>query len=186
MQINKRSGAETGALKLSFFSEICKAERGRRLVLALFAHRNDNEHDDGDKVREHLVQLHHVKLRSCRNVEINNVQSAEEYRGYDRKVRSPDREDDQRDGKPAAVAEGIVRPYAAGLVPDIVQAAEAGDHAADAGCDVLIFIDVYAGSIGSRRAFADSAQVKADARFLYHISGYKRNDNGGIGQKAVA
>ena len=31
------------ALKLSFFSEICKSKRGRRLVLALFAHKNDHE-----------------------------------------------------------------------------------------------------------------------------------------------
>ena len=116
---------------------------------------------------------------------MQDIQSAEEEGREHADVRLPDRKDDERDGKPAAVAERIVGPDAAGVVHDVVQSAEAGDHAADAGGDVLILIDVDAGSVGRLRIFADGAQVQAHARVLEHISGNERNGHGEVGEKTV-
>ena len=42
---------------LSFLAEIRQTKRSRRLVLTLFAHADQNQHDDGDHVREHLNDL---------------------------------------------------------------------------------------------------------------------------------
>ena len=116
---------------------------------------------------------------------MQDIQSAEEEGREHANVRLPDREDDERDGKPAAVAEGVVRPDAAGVVHDVVQSAEAGDHAADAGGDVLILVDVDAGSVGRLRVFADGAQVQPHARALEHIGRDQRDGHGEVGQKAV-
>ena len=74
---------------------------------------------------------------------------------------TPDGEDDQRDGQPAAVAEGVVGPHAVGVVHDVVQTAQTRDHGADAGGQVLVLGDVDAGGVGSGRALAHGAQVQA-------------------------
>ena len=118
---------------LSFLTEVGQTKRLGRLILALFAQRDHDQHDQRDDIRQHLVKLLDGEVGAAGNEDVQNVAAAEENGGQNAHVRTPDREDDQRDGEPAAVAEGVVRPDAAGVVHDVIQAAESGDHAADAG-----------------------------------------------------
>ena len=149
-----------------FLAEIRQAEACGGLILALGAHARDDEHEDRDDIGDHLIELLNGEVHTRRQEDMQDIQSAEEERGKHADVRLPDREDDERDGEPATVAEGVVRPDAAGVVHDVVQSAEPGDHAADTGGDVLILVDVDAGGIGRLRVFADGAQV-CSSRTVY-------------------
>ena len=117
---------------------------------------------------------------------MQDVKTAEQERGQHADVRAPHREDDERDGKPAAVAEGVGRPDALGVVHDVVQSAETGDHRARAGGDVFIARHIHAGGVGRIRALAHGAQVQTRTRALEDEGGHQRDDHREIGQKAVA
>ena len=93
-----------------FLAEIRQAEACRGLIFALGAHARDDEHDDRDDIGDHLVQFLDSEVRAARQEDVQDIQSAEEEGREHADVRLPDREDDERDGKPAAVAEGGVRP----------------------------------------------------------------------------
>ena len=103
------------SLYLPFFSEVCQTKGGGGLVLTLVAHAGDDEDDYRDDVRQHLIQLFYCEIHAAGDEDVQDIQAAEQERGDDADVRTPDREDDQRDGEPAAVAERVVRPDAAGM-----------------------------------------------------------------------
>ena len=154
---------------LSFFSEIRQTQRHGGLILALVAHTGADEDDYRDEVGQHFVQLLNGEIAAGGDEDIEDVQPAEEDGGQHAETRPPDREDNEGNGEPAPVAEGVVRPDAAGVIHHVVQPAEAGDHAADAGGFVLIFVDIDTGGVGRVRAFADGAQVQAHARVIEHV-----------------
>lgn len=169
---------------LSFLAEVGQTEVRRGLALALLAHTGDDQHDDGDDIREHLEQLL-VAHAEILYVVVHDVESAEQERAEDAEIRSPHGENDQRDRQPAAVAERIVRPHAAGIVHDVVQTAQPRNHAADAGGEVLIPPDVDTGGIRRGGVLADGAEMQTDTRAAQHICRDQRDDDGDIGKKAV-
>ena len=170
---------------LPFLSEVAEAQACRRLLFHVVAQAGDHQHHHGDHIRQHLVQLLHGHLAAGGDVQIQDVQAAKQDGGQDADIGTPDGEDHQGDGQPAAVAEGVVGPHAAGVVHHVVQAAETGDHAAHAGGQVLIPGDVDAGGIGGGGAFAHGAQVQAGAGVLQEIGGQQGQDNGQIRQEAI-
>ena len=170
---------------LPLLSEIGQSQACRGLALALVAQAGEDQHDDGDDVGEHLVELLHGQVHAGGNVHVQDVQPAEEEGGQHADVRPPYREDDQRDGQPAAVAEGVVGPYAAGVVHDVVEAAEAGDHAADAGGRVLVAPDVDAGSIRRVGVLTHGAQVQSEARVPQDVGDDERDGDGDVSEESV-
>ena len=100
--------AKASAFCLSFFSEVCKAKACGGLILALLAQGNNYQYYQSYYIRQHLIQLLYRKLRACRYVEVQYVESAEEYGSQHAYIRTPYGEYNQRYGEPAAVAEGIV------------------------------------------------------------------------------
>ena len=170
---------------LPLLSEVAEAQTCRRLLFLVVAQAGDHQHHHGDHIRQHLVQLLHGHLAAGGDVQIQDVQAAEQDGGQDADIGTPDGEDHQGDGQPAAVAEGVVGPHAAGVVHHVVQAAETGDHAAHAGGQVLIPGDVDAGGVGGGGAFAHGAQVQAGAGVLQEIGGQQGQDNGQIRQEAI-
>ena len=132
---------------LSFFPEIAQPQTCWRLVLPLIPDAGEHQYNDCDDIRRHLVQFLHGKICASRDVHMQNIQSAEQEGRDNAQVRPPDGENDQCDRQPAAVSESVVAPDAAGLVHHIVQAAESGDHAANAGCRVLIPVYADAGRV---------------------------------------
>ena len=138
-------------------------------------------------IYERICQKYNLKPEECLFADdrIENVEAAEEDGRQHADVGPPDGEDHQGDGQPAAVAEGVVGPHAAGVVHHVVQAAETGDHAAHAGGQVLIPGDVDAGGVGGGGAFAHGAQVQAGAGVLQEIGGQQGQDNGQIRQEAI-
>ena len=95
--------------------EVGETQARGGLILPLFAHGDDDEHHQGDDVGDHLVELLHRQVQAGGDVEIQDVEAAEEDGGQDADVGTPDGEDDQSDGQPAAVAEGVVGPNAVGV-----------------------------------------------------------------------
>ena len=170
---------------LPLLSEVAEAQTCRRLLFHVVAQAGDHQHHHGDHIRQHLVQLLHGHLAAGGDVQIQDVQAAEQDGGQDTDIGTPDGEDHQGDGQPAAVAEGVVGPHAAGVVHHVVQAAETGDHAAHAGGQVLIPGDVDAGGVGGGGAFTHGAQVQAGAGVLQEIGGQQGQDNGQIRQEAI-
>ena len=93
---------------LSLFAEVAQTQRCGRLILALLAQRHDDQNDQRDDVGEHLVEFLDGKVGAGGDEDIEDVEPAEQDGGQHADVRTPDREDDERDGEPAAVAEGVV------------------------------------------------------------------------------
>ena len=116
---------------------------------------------------------------------MHDVQSAEEKRRKHAHIGPPHRKDDQRDREPAAVAEGVVGPDARGIVHDIVQSAEPGDHRADAGGGVFVAADIDARGVRRVGVFSHGAQVQARPGMPQHIGRGQGDDDGQIGQKTV-
>ena len=170
---------------LSLFAEVAQTQRCGRLILALLAQRHDDQNDQRDDVGEHLVELLDGKVGAGGDEDIENVEPAEQDGGQHADVRTPDREDDERDGEPAAVAEGVVGPDAAGVVHDVIQAAETRNHAADAGGKVFVLRHVDAGCVRRRRALAHGAQVKTRAGVLEEVRREQCDDDGKVGKEAV-
>ena len=160
-------------------------ERCGRLILALLAQRHDDQNDQRDDVGEHLVELLDGKIGTGGDEDVEDVESAEENGRQHADIRTPDRENDQRNGEPAAVAEGVVRPHAAGVVHDVVQTAETRDHAADAGGKVLVLCHVDTGGVCRCSALTHGAQVEACARVLEKIGRKQRDDDGKVSEEAV-
>ena len=71
-------------------------------------------------------------------IQIQNIQTTKQERSKYTDIRSPDSEDDQRNGKSASVTERIVGPDAAGIIHYIVQSAQTCDHTSHAGSDVFV------------------------------------------------
>lgn len=66
-------------IKMSaFFAEIRKTEAFRRLIGALVAHTAENKHDDRDNVRKHLVKFLDGKICSRRDVNVEDIKTAEQ------------------------------------------------------------------------------------------------------------
>jgi len=170
---------------LPFLSEVAEAQACRRLLFLVVPQAGDHQHHHGDHIRQHLVQLLHGHLAAGGDVQIQDVQAAEQDGGQDTDIGTPDGEDHQGDGQPAAVAESVVGPHAAGVVHHVVQAAETGDHAAHAGGQVLIPGNVDTGGVGGGGAFAHGAQVQAGPGVLQEIGGQQGQDNGQVRQEAI-
>ena len=66
---------------LSFFAEIRNAQALRGLVLSLLFHAGDDEHDQRDDVRKHLVELLEGEVHACRDVQVEDIKAAEQDRG---------------------------------------------------------------------------------------------------------
>ena len=115
-------------LFLPFLAEIRYAKAFRRLIFPLASDAGDDQHHQGNHVGNHLIKLLvlHV-IHTGGDVQIDDVQTAEQEGGQDAYIRSPDGEDHQGDGKPAPIAEGVVGPDAAGVVHNIVKSAQARD-----------------------------------------------------------
>ena len=94
---------------LPFFAEVGEAKACGRLILAFASHAGHHQNDQGYHVRDHLVKLliFHV-LHSGGNVEIQDVESTKQEGCQNADIRTSDRKDDQCDGKPASVSEGVV------------------------------------------------------------------------------
>lgn len=92
---------------LPFFSEVRQAEAHGGLIFFAAADAGDDEDDDGDHIWCHLVYLVYRKVRAGGDVDIEDVQAAEDYRGEDAQARTPHGEDDESNCKPASVAEGV-------------------------------------------------------------------------------
>ena len=90
-------------------------------------------------IRNHFIQLlkFHM-IHSCRDVQVENVQTTKEDGGKNGNHRTPDGKNNQRDGQPASVTEGIVGPDTAGIVHDIIKAAQTCDHTAHTGSHIFI------------------------------------------------
>ena len=170
---------------LPLLAEVAQTQACRRLLFLVVPQAGDHQHHHGDHIGQHLVQLLHGHLGAGGDVQIQNVQAAEQNGGQDADIGTPDGEDDQGDGQPAPVAEGVVGPHAAGVVHHIVQAAQARDHAADAGGQVLIPGDVDAGGVGGRGAFTHGPQVQTGPGVLQEIGRQQSQDNGQVCQEAI-
>ena len=171
---------------LSLFPEVGHTQAFGGLVLPLVAHGGQHQHQNGHKIGKHFVQLLHRQVGARGNEQIQNVQSAEKNGAENAHIGTPDGEDYQGNGQPAPIAEGIVGPDAAGVVHDVVQAAQAGDHAAQTGGDELIPADVNARRVRGGRAFAHRPKLKTHPGLFQHIGRNQRQNNGGVGQEAVA
>ena len=80
---------------LSFFSEVGKTQRLGGLILALFAERDDDQNDQCDHVRKHLIELLDGKVRAGGDEDVENVAAAKEDGSEHAYIRAPDREDDE-------------------------------------------------------------------------------------------
>ena len=170
---------------LPFFSEVREAEGLGGLILALVAGAGDYEDNKSNHVGDHLVKLLELHVvHGNGQVEIDDIKPAEEEGGPDCPVRAPDREDDESDGEPAAVAEGVVGPYAAGVVHDVEEAAETGYHAADAGREVFIAGNVDAGGVSGGGVFTDRSEMQTHAGAVEDIVHYYCNDDREINEEA--
>ena len=103
---------------------------------------DSDKNDDRYYIREHLIYLLYGEVGAGRDVQIKYIESAEEHRFPDSPVRTPDREDYQRDSEPSSVTERVVRPYSACVVEYVVESAYARDHASDADREVFVSVDI--------------------------------------------
>ena len=173
----------------AILSEIRGSEGCGRLILALFADADHDEHDYGHDVREHLKYRYHLHidldLEEDVDIIVEHVKRSEKVGADDGKVGLPRCEDDEGDGKPAAVAERTVRPNAVLIVEHEVEPAESCDHSADAGGEVFIFGNVYAGGICGRGVFADGAELKSHTGLFEYTAAHYGYRNGKVHHKAV-
>ena len=103
---------------LAIFAEVGLAQVGRRLMLPLLTHTGDDQHDDGHHIGQHIEQLLGIGAQrhaEQRHIVIQVAEHTEHKRADDRHPGLPQSKDDQRDGHPAAVTEGIVGPNTVGI-----------------------------------------------------------------------
>ena len=153
------------------------------MILAFLPDGGDDQREDGDNVGQHLQDRDHMHLQ----IEIveKDIQRAEEIGSRNGKRRTPDGEDDDRDGEPSAVAESVVRPDAAGIVHHEEESAESRDHPAHARGNVLIFRYVNTGGVGCGRVFPDRAQMQSHARLFQNEGGDDGNDQRKVDHESV-
>ena len=101
-------------IRSAFLAEVGETEGRRGLILPLFTQGHDDQHDQSDDVGQHLVQLLDSHLCAGGQIDVQNVQTTKQDGGQNTDIGTPDGEDDQRDGQPAAVTEGVVGPHAVG------------------------------------------------------------------------
>ena len=116
---------------------------------------------------------------------MDNKKSAEKNRTDYAEVRSPDCEDNKCDCEPASVAKCVVRPYAAGIVHNIVEAAEACNDTAEAYRNVLVFADVDSGGVCRCRILADCTEIKSRTGTVEIKRNYNCDCDCNIGKEAV-
>ena len=92
----------------SIFSEIRQAQRLRRLLVSLISQRGNDQHDDGDHIGQHLIELLDGQIHAGGDIHVKNVKAAEQERGENTDIGTPYGEDNKGNGKPASVAEGVV------------------------------------------------------------------------------
>ena len=95
------------------------------------------------------------------NIEIENVQATEKEGGKYTHIRTPNRKDYESNGKPSSVTKGVIGPYTACIIHNIIQTAETCNHTSDAGGNVFVPCNVNTGSIGCIRSFTDSPKVQS-------------------------
>mgnify|MGYP000143755827 FL=1 len=169
---------------LSILSEVRKSEARGRQILALAAHTDRDKDDYRNNIGSHHEQLLRAEAE-VRDVVVNDHETAEEERAEDAEVGLPDGEDNERDCKPAAVAEAVVRPDAVRVVHDVVETAETRYNAADDCRDIFVSADVDASCVTSCGILADRAQLKSCARVLEEIGGDERDDYRGVSEEAI-
>ena len=118
------------------------------------------------------------------NVVAYLVERAENERTEDCEVGLPQREDNQRDGKPADGVDGVF-PVAAEVIHDIAETAETCNAAAENRCNVAVFGNAYACCVRSCGVFSDRAQVKSRSRLFKNERADKSDNNGKIDHCAV-
>ena len=169
---------------LSILAEVRKSEARGRQILALAAHTDSDKNDYRNDVGRHHEQLLRAEAE-VRDVVVNDHKTAEEERAEYAEVGLPNREDNERDRKPAAVTEAVVRPNAVCVVHDVVETSETRYNAADNSRNILVSADVYARRVARCGVLADCAKLKSRARMLEEVGGYERDDYRGVGEKAV-
>ena len=145
----------------ALFAEVIQAQRSGRLLFLVVAHTRNDEYDDRDHIGQDLIELRGNERDDQTQVE--DHQRAEEHAAPDRAQRTPQAEDDQRDGEPADAGKALVVPHTARDGHDVDHAADGAHTAADDGGEVLIARDVDAGGVRGRGALAHAAQVQAAA-----------------------
>ena len=164
---------------LSILAEVRKSEARGRQILALAAHADRDKDDYRNNIGSHHEQFLRAEAE-VRDVVVNDHETAEEERAEDAEIGLPDGEDNERDCKPAAVAEAVVRPDAVRVVHDVVETAETRYNAADDCRDIFVSADVDARRVTCCGILADRAQLKSCARVLKEIGGDERDDYRGV------
>ena len=93
-------------------------------------------------------------------------------------------ENDQRDRKPSAVAESVVRPNAH-IIDNVVQTAKSRDHTADAGRHIFIAVDIHAGGVCCSRVLTDCTKLESHACASQHESSDQRDHDRQINEETV-
>ena len=169
---------------LSILAEVRKSEARGRQILALAAHADRDKDDYRNNIGSHHEQLLRAEAE-VRDVVVNDHETAEEERAEDAEIGLPDGEDNERDCKPAAVAEAVVRPDAVRVVHDVVETAETRYNATDDCRDIFVSADVDARRVTRCGILANRAQLKPCARVLEEIGGDERDDYRGVSEEAI-
>ena len=163
---------------------------GRGLIFLFLAHRNHDQHHDGDDIGQHLHKVGHIAGQ--RDAEqagqelVQPVEHTEQVGAPDGVEGLPCRKDDERHGQPAQrldLAGG--GPDALIVVQHIVQAADAADACADAGGQILVKRDIDARRIRRGGVFTHGAQVEARAGAGQEPVQQNGQHDSRVGQKAV-
>ena len=168
----------------ALFAEVIQTQRSGRLLFLVVAHTRNDEYDDRDHIGQDLIELRGNERDDQTQVE--DHQRAEEHAAPDRAQRTPQAEDDQRDGEPADAGKALVVPHTARDGHDVDHAADGAHTAADDGGEVLIARDVDAGGVRGRGALAHAAQVQAAAGLVEVPVQRDGAGNGEVEEEAVA
>lgn len=122
--------------KLSFFSEVGKAESLRRLVFFAVTDAGEDKHDNRYHVGEHFENFLTCEAYAC-DVAAGDVESTEDKGAEDGQMRLPHGEDNQSDGQPADGVDAVF-PVTVKVVHDEGETAQTCDGTADAGGSVAV------------------------------------------------
>ncbi len=151
------------------------------MIFAFFTDAGDDEHDNGDDIRQHFKdggQVHRQSGHHTGNGGSRHKEESEQGGAEDAQVRSPKSKDNKRDGEPTERLNALVCLAGAGVVDDVEQSAEGCNAGADAGGAVFIGGHIDAGGVGGGGVFTHGTQVKTGARARQHIRGDQRDDDG--------
>ena len=147
---------------LSFFSEVVKPETLWGLMLPLFTHTCNNEHNDCNNIGKHFEKFLGFRTESG-NVVVCVAKSAEN-EGADNGNRGlPESENNKSNSHPAAVTESVVRPNAAGVSHNVLKTAKTRNSAADTGCGIAVFRNIYTCGVGGGGVFAHGTKIESRA-----------------------